>query len=371
MAEKSISTDAFDNGGVKEDLHNEFKTSIFVDAESQLPGVKQMVKIARAMAAFMNTEGGMLYVGVTDLGQVRGIGGDLAILANSPESVAVHTVRYNDDGFTYGATEDKYELKIRAIARAWLGSNAGACIKSVLVRPIDGKPVCRIKVDRCNPEEIVYFFQKNPKLKTEEEQIVIRNGNQNKTLVGAERDAFVRKRVLAGLDAQIKAVRNVASDTGSGDFKALTAAVETLLEKLEVEKRIGPEISVSGGQPFTKEAIEATKRPKSLAWEGCHYAEVSGWQELVLKVLEKLQELDAAKFNELADRREFSRTLVKVSKPREKHPDCFAGRFGAEGRIRVKKSIGNKVYLWNEGLFLRKFVAACGVDIGKFMFVPA
>lgn len=370
MAE-TAATSAFDKADLKEDFHNEFKTSLFVDAESQLPGIKQMAKIARTLAAFMNAEGGMLYAGVTDDGQIRGIAGDLAILANMPDSVALHTVRYNDDGFTYGATEDKLELKVRAIVRACLGPNAGACIRSVLVRPIDGKPVCQIKVARCNPDEIVYYFQRNPKLKTEEEQIVVRNGNQNKTLVGAERDEFVRKRVLAGFDAQIRAVRNVASGAGSGDFKALTAAVETLLGKLEVERRIGPEISVSGGQPFTKEAVDATKRPKSLAWEGCHYAEVSGWQGLVEKVLDKIQEIVPAKFDELAESKEFSRTLVKVSKPREKHPDCYPGKYGAAGRIRVKMSIGNKVYLWNEGLFLRKFVAACGVDIGKFMFVPA
>ena len=133
----------------------------------------------------------------------------------------------------------------------------------------------------------------------------------------------------------------------------------------------GQTITVSGGQPFTEEAVTATKKPKSLAWEGAHYAEVSGWQELVLKVLEKLQEIDAAKFDELADQKEFSKTLVKIVKPKEKHPDCYPTKFGADGKVRIKKSLGNKVYLWQEDKVLRRIIAAFGVEVAKFMFVPA
>lgn len=34
------------------------------------------------------------------------------------------------------------------------------------------------------------------------------------------------------------------------------------------------------------------------------------------------------------------------------------------------KSLGNKVYLWQEDKALRKIIAAFGVDVSKFMFVP-
>ena len=152
MPSNVISVNTFDKVDVKEDQKTEFKTSIFIDAETNAPGIKQMLKISRTLAAFMNAEGGMLYVGVTDDKQIRGIADDLAILANSPASVAVHTVRFNDDGFTYGATEDKYELKLRAMAKAYLSPNAVNYIKSVLVRPMGGKPVCRIEVKPCKPD---------------------------------------------------------------------------------------------------------------------------------------------------------------------------------------------------------------------------
>ena len=41
-----------------------------------------------------------------------------------------------------------------------------------------------------------------------------------------------------------------------------------------------------------------------------------------------------------------------------------------EGKVKIKKSPGNKVYLWQEDKALRKIIAAFGVDVSKFMFVP-
>jgi hypothetical protein len=160
MPTNIISVNTFDEVDVKEDQKTEFKTSIFIDAETNVPGVKHMVKIARTLAAFMNADGGMLDVGVSDDKQIRGIANDLAILKNTPESVALHNSHYNDVGFTYGETEDKYELKIRAIAHAFLSKNASACIKSVLVRPMGGKSVCRVEIVPCAADDFVYFYGK-------------------------------------------------------------------------------------------------------------------------------------------------------------------------------------------------------------------
>ena len=370
MPSNIISVSTFDTVDVKEDQKTEFKTSIFIDAETNAPGIKQMLKIARTLAAFMNAEGGMLYVGVTDHKQIRGIEDDLAILANTPAAVSVHTVHYNDESFIYGATEDKYELKLRAIARAFLSPNAGAFIKSVLVRPMGGKPVCRVEVTPCKSDEFVYFYSKNNTTHTEEAQIYVRNGNQNKRLLGAERDEFVRKRVTAGFNAQMAAVRAAVAASGAGtDYAAVMDSVRELLSRLDGQHLAGAEITVTGGHPFTQKAVTAANKPKSLAWEGCHYAQVSGWQDLVLKVLEKLQEINPAKFDELADTKPFTKCLVKVLKPRERHSDCYPVRFGANGGIRVKKSLGNKLNLWQEDKALRQMITAFGVDVAKFMFV--
>ena len=130
-----------------------------------------------------------------------------------------------------------------------------------------------------------------------------------------------------------------------------------------VRRSIGP------SSWFSEAAVSAAKKPKALAWEGCHYAEVSGWQELVLKVLEKLQEIDASKFDELVGLPLYKKHLIKIAKPKERHPECYPTKFGTEGNIRIKKSLGNKVYLWQEDKVLRKIIAAFGVDVSKFMFV--
>ena len=370
MPSNVISVNTFDKVDVKEDQKTEFKTSIFIDAETNAPGIKQMLKIARTLAAFMNADGGMLYVGVTDDKQIRGIADDLAILSNSPSSVAVHTVRFNDDGFTYGATEDKYELKLRAIAKAFLSPNAVNNIAAVLVRPMGGKPVCRIEVKPCNPDEFVYCFRKYGQSHVEVEDVYVRTGNQNTKLDGAARDTFVRKRVAAGFNSQLTAVRAAMSATGTHGVDAVLSSVRELLAKFTPATEPGTKLVENEGYPFTETAVTAAENgPKRLLWDGQHYAEVSGWQELVLKVLEKLQEINAAKFDELAAQAEFKKRLVTIQKAREKHPDCYPTKFGADGKVRVKKSLGGKLYLWREDMALRKIIAAFDVDVSKFMFV--
>ncbi len=367
-----ISVSTFDRVDVKEDQKTEFKRSIFISPETSAPGAKQMHVIAETLAAFMNAEGGMLYIGVNDVGQICGMEDDLTILATQASSVSVHTVRHDDSTYTYGGTPDKYELKIRSIVRAYLSPNANALVGQIATKPVNGKPVCRVVCKHCAPDEFVYSYRKYGPNKPEAAEIFLRIGNQKKNLQGVERDEFVRKRVMAGFDKQLSAIRATVAATGDGKSQgdsALATSVRELLAHFDALKLDGVTVSVSGGQPFSEAAVTAAKKPKALAWEGCHYAEVSGWQELVLKVLEKLQEIDAPKFDELAGQAQFKKYLVKIAKPKERHPECYATKFGTEGSIRIKKSLGNKVYLWQEDKILRKIIAAFGVDVSKFMFV--
>ena len=69
----TISVDVFDKAEIKEDQTTEFKTSIFVDPKKSHAGFAQMRTIADTLAAFMNVDGGMLYVGIADNKDVRGI----------------------------------------------------------------------------------------------------------------------------------------------------------------------------------------------------------------------------------------------------------------------------------------------------------
>ncbi len=351
----------------------EFKTSAFYAPGEHNPGFKQMRTIAETVAAFINAEGGDLIIGVADDGTVRGIEGDLDVLATMASSIALKQPKMNDADFAYKATTDHYQLKLQHVLQAFLSPNHAKYVSIGFGRASKTSQTlcCRISAKKCEADEFVYCAEKYGPTKPFVEEIFVRVGNEKRLLQGRDRDEFVAARIKAGFNAQLKAVRDAMSAAGTDAHgtDAVLSSVRELLAKLDRQHIQGAEITVSGGQPFTEQAVTAAKKPKALAWEGQHYAEVSGWQELVLKVLEKLQDIDAAKFDELAAQAEFKKRLVTIQKAREKHPDCYPTKFGADGKVRVKKSLGGKLYLWRDDMALRKIIAAFGVDISKFMFV--
>lgn len=350
----------------------EFKTSVFYAPGEHNPGIKQMRTIAETVAAFMNAEGGTLYIGVADDGTVKGIGGDLDVLVTQPMSIALKFPQMNDSTLVYKGTTDHYQLKIQHILQAFLSPNHAKYVEGITfgrVSKTSQELCCRIVVKKCADDDFVYCSVKYASTRPVVDEIFVRIGNEKKPLQGRERDEFVKGRIKAEFSKQLDTVRAMVSATGSDGNSALVASVRELLSRLDGAKLEGAEIAIVGGHPFSEEAVMAAAKPKALAWEGSHYAEVSGWQDLVLKVLEKLQELNPAKFDELANTKPFTKCLVKVLKPRERHGDCYPVRFGASGGIRVKKSLGNKLNLWQEDKVLRQMISAFGVDVAKFMFV--
>lgn len=348
----------------------EFKTSVFYAPGSHNPSLKQMRTIAETVAAFMNAEGGSLVVGVADNGTVKGIDEDLDVLGLMSSSVALKLPQMDDSSFDYKATHDHYQLKLQHVFQAFLSPNHVGLYSISFVKTPQTKTICcKIDVKKCAEDDFVYCSEKYAADKPAVEEIFVRIGNEKTRLQGRARDEFVEKRVKAGFDSQLKTLRDSMLMTGAQGTNAVLASVRELLAKIDGGKLPGAQITVSGGHPFTEKAVTAAKKVKALAWEGQHYAEVNGWQELVLKVLEKLQEIDAAKFDELAVQAEYKKQLVIIQKAREKHPDCYPAKFGVGGKIRVKKSLGNKMYLWREDMALRKMIAAFGVDVSKFMFV--
>ena len=96
-----------------EDIHHEWKSSLVFSAGSMntsAPEIdKQIQVIMRCIAGFQNAEGGLLYIGVTDNGEICGIEQDYPYL-NSDE-----------DPFTYQSDTDSYENKIRNSVDKHLG----------------------------------------------------------------------------------------------------------------------------------------------------------------------------------------------------------------------------------------------------------
>jgi len=97
----------------------EFKSSIVFPAGGIEPNIdKQMEIIAKTIAGFQNAEGGKLYIGVNDSGNVSGIEHDYPFL-NSSEI----------DNYTYQANKDGYENKIRTSIKSLLNGIANSKVQ--------------------------------------------------------------------------------------------------------------------------------------------------------------------------------------------------------------------------------------------------
>lgn len=117
----------------------EFKSTIVFPAGGIEPNIdKQMRVILKTIAAFQNSEGGTLYIGVNDSGSVAGIEYDFPYL-NSGES---------DPYKNYSPTTDHYELKIRNAIRVGLGPYSNGNVNFEFLNQ-DGKTYCKIEVTKC------------------------------------------------------------------------------------------------------------------------------------------------------------------------------------------------------------------------------
>ena len=348
----------------KEDQRKEYKTSIFVAPGARNPGVRQMKTIADTVAAFMNADGGILFIGVSDAYQPVGIEHDLKILEHSTSQICLQTTRFNDKEYTYKGVQDSYELKLRAIIRAYLSDNALPLLEDVSFHLVAGVCVCRVTCKPCKPGDWVYSYDTRINDVTHKQEtfadIYVRFGNQKLLLRGEARDAFIRDRVEMGIASQLEAF-------GSQSVTTIVDSVKEMLTRLKGHHIAGTKVTVSGGLPFSEEAVTAAKKPKSLAWDGAHYTDVSGWKDLILKVLLKVQDVKPEAFDQMADDTAFAKQVIRV-KPRERHSECFGEKFGTQGDIRIRASIANKLYLWREDYALRKMLAFAQIDAMRFLF---
>lgn len=97
---------------VSEDLYHEFKTSAIFPADNHMkPDERQQsFVIARTIASFLNTEGGTIYLGVDNGGNLRGLDNDFRYLNHSAP------------GYDIREIQDKYNLYLQKAIRYFLGT---------------------------------------------------------------------------------------------------------------------------------------------------------------------------------------------------------------------------------------------------------
>ena len=106
-----------------ESLHLEFKSSMLypvgkIGGASEMDANEQLGwELMQVLAAFMNAEGGELYIGVRDNGEVCGIEKEISML---PMAV----VEGDTAGYKYSADEDGFQRKITDVVNEKLGQYA-------------------------------------------------------------------------------------------------------------------------------------------------------------------------------------------------------------------------------------------------------
>src|SRR5690606_15097463 len=111
-----------------ESLTLEFKSSLQWDMVQGRQNTGLRGSILKTIAAFLNTDGGTLVIGVEDQGSVCGIGPDLNLV---------------------GGSKDRFAQLVSSLVFEHLGAGVAPCVRQRF-EDVDGQVVCVVDVDRCN-----------------------------------------------------------------------------------------------------------------------------------------------------------------------------------------------------------------------------
>jgi hypothetical protein len=139
----------------------EFKSTMRLNLHTQKPGKEIELAWLKALVAFLNTDGGILLLGVSDEGAVMGL---------------------DADGF---ASEDKCRLHFKNLVNQHIGAEFSKYLRLHIV-PLDGKQVGVVACRRAS--EPVYL--KTPK----SEEFYIRSGPSSDALPVSKVVAYIRTR---------------------------------------------------------------------------------------------------------------------------------------------------------------------------------
>ena len=147
----------------------EFKSSLRWDVRAEVDNPALQKGVTRSIAAFLNTRGGRLVIGVADDGAVLGIEPDVASLEKMRLGAGGH------DGF------------LQALANAvtqHLGAQAAALMRTQIVT-LDGHQLCVVSVGR-SPEPVYLHESK------EKEEFFVRLESTTRPLGLRETTAYIR-----------------------------------------------------------------------------------------------------------------------------------------------------------------------------------
>lgn len=307
------------NIGKKEGVAVEFKSSLVYKAETGQPDSDQPFEIAKQIAAFMNTKGGELYMGVDDNGYVVGIEHDLRLLGAAPLVMGAKT----DEEWSYSPNSDGYKRKLTNAVRFYLGDAAPALMDEIEELVDDEAGLTYLRVHVKPSDDIVYLGR--------EESVVYRAGPSVVFLRGRQRDQYVKTRFF------LKGEKS--AEAALAEFKAKTTELQKELAKktealekalVEGEKSAAGGISIIGkpfrvakesALPLDAKFLAAVDKPAGLVYKvddpvAYRLLPVKSWMEFYEALLKICADAKPDEFEKLPDIKEFEpQRMCKKTKP--------------------------------------------------------
>lgn len=149
----------------------EFKSSLRWDYQQQMVNKVLEGVIVKAVAAFANSQGGTLLIGVNDDGTAIGLDQDYAALG--------------------GADSDKYELHLRNLLSSAFGSGFVSSKLKVSFPVVGDTEICQLVIAPSNKALITKVTDKNGQVT---EKFYVRNGNASRELPLGELQGYMAER---------------------------------------------------------------------------------------------------------------------------------------------------------------------------------
>jgi len=149
----------------------EFKSTLRWDLKECVVNKKLEEVIMKTVAAFANSEGGTLLIGVSDDGDIHGLEPDYQSLG--------------------GVDRDKFELHLRNLLNQQFGTGLVTSKVSIKFHAIDDKDVCLIETAPANAPVIVKVKDKNG---VPTEKFYARSGNSSQEIPLGEMSAYIKDR---------------------------------------------------------------------------------------------------------------------------------------------------------------------------------
>ena len=154
-----------------EDDELEFKSSLRWDFKELATNKKLEEVIVKTVAAFANSQGGTLLIGVSDSGEILGLEGDYLSLG--------------------GANRDKFELHLRNLLSSAFGAAFVSSKLKVLFPAIGEVEICQVDVQPSAKPLVLTVKDKNG---VGQEKFYVRSGNSSQELSLAEMPPYLAER---------------------------------------------------------------------------------------------------------------------------------------------------------------------------------